>query len=162
MSGLTWKFTDHARIVGWHLPSSQGDLRLMGPHWWPTERKQLWDLLQLLTSGSQQSPSLLLLSCFSSPQKWHFLCPPPPLVFSAWPGSQASSPTSSVHISEGIRWMLSPGTFSLLLCLRTAPDISTDAPACLGRLTFHLPFPSVSMSCGGTECPAPVECGPCR
>lgn len=31
-------------------------------------------LLLLLTSRSQQNPTLLLLSCFSSPQKWHLLC----------------------------------------------------------------------------------------
>lgn len=94
-------------------------------------------LLQLLTLRSQQNPSLLLLSYFSSPQKWHLLCPR--LAFSAWPAqpSHVARPPSLHKVAtsvRGIRWVLPPGTFSLLPHLKTAPDMSTNASACLGLL----------------------------
>lgn len=55
VSGLTWKFRDHARIVGWHLPSLQGDLGLTGPHWWPERGSGFVILLQLLASGTSRT-----------------------------------------------------------------------------------------------------------
>lgn len=138
-----------AKIVCGYLLSLQGDLELMRLHRWPQRGSGFVDLLQLLTSGSHQNPSLLLLSCFSS-QKWHFLCPQ--LVFSTWPAQHSEVPRPPwLHkvatLVRGISWVLPPGTFSLLPYLKTAPDISTDAPACLGLLgtwTMSLsptPFP---------------------
>lgn len=156
--------------MGGYLLSLQGDLGLMRPHGWPQRGSGFVDLLQLLTSRSQQNPSLLLLSCFSS-QKWHFLCPQ--LVFSTWPAQHSQVPRPPwLHkvatLVRGISWVLPPGTFSLLPYLKTAPDISTDAPACLGLLvtwTMSLsPTPSLCKHelWGNRQCTVPAESHPSR
>lgn len=161
----------NAKIVGEHLPSLQGDLGLMRPHGWPQRGSGFVVLLQLLTSGSQQNPSLLLLSCFSSSHKWHFLCPQ--LVFSTWPAqhSQVARPPLIHRVAtsvRGISWVLLPGTFSLLPHLQTAPDISTDAPPAwvswsLGLPAFHPPLSLCKRELwGNRQGTAPAESHPSR
>lgn len=149
MSGLTWKLTDHDRIVGQHLPSSQGDLGLMGPHWWPAERKQLWDLLQLLTSGS---PGLLLLSCFSSPQKWHFLCPRPPSVFSAWPAepSQRARSPPLRKVVTSVRGLGGCCPQEHVVCFLVSGQLPTfpQMPLPVWSASLSPPISLRSMSCG--------------